>query len=109
MPVLNDELIGEGIEYVTLEECRLIADENLVPEQVNYNVDGITGVSDVRHSMPNTSGVKVLVQPLFVQPGKCKRAPKTINIKNLKNADYHFVHFTNFSNGMFSLRTPTSK
>ena len=69
MPVLNDNLIGDGIEYVTLEECRLIADENLVPEQTNYNVEGITDVSDIRHSMSNTSGVKVLVQPLFVQPG----------------------------------------
>ena len=105
MPVLNDELIGEGIEYVTLEECRLIADENLVPEQVNYNVDGITGVSDVRHSIPNTSGVKVLVQPLFVQPGKSKRAKQTINVE-------HIVMLTSqFSLTAFSLflRTSTSK
>ena len=72
MPVLNDNLIGDGIEYVTLEECRLIADENLVTEQTNYNVGGITDISDIRHSMPNTSGVKVLVQPLFVQPGKIR-------------------------------------
>ena len=62
--------MGEGIEYVTLDECRLIADESLVAEQTNYNVDNITCVSDVQHSMQNTPGVKVLVQPLFVQQGK---------------------------------------
>ena len=70
MPVLNDNLMGEGIEYVTLDECRLIADESLVAEQTNYNVENITGVSDVQHSMHNTPGVKVLVQPLFLQQGK---------------------------------------
>ena len=91
MPVLNDELIGEGIEYVTLEECRLIADENLVPEQVNYNVDGITGVSDVRHSMPNTSGVKVLVQPLFVQPGKRKKYCQRDKSLTLKKIGRKFI------------------
>ena len=70
MPVLNDDLMGTGIEYVTLEECRLIADESLVPDQTNYSVENITGLTDVQHSMPNTTGVKVLVQPLFVQQGR---------------------------------------
>ena len=70
MPVLNDNLMGDGIEYVTLDECRLIADESLVAEQTNYNVENITCVTDVQHSMQNTPGVKVLVQPLFVQQGK---------------------------------------
>ena len=79
MPVLNDNLMGEGIEYVTLDECRLIADESLVAEQTNYNVENITGVSDVQHSMHNTPGVKVLVQPLFVQEGKMNFSDIFIN------------------------------
>ena len=67
MPAMDDNVGGEGIEYVTLEECRLIADENLVPEGAPFSIDGIT--DHLRTTTTNTNGVKVLVQPLFSQPG----------------------------------------
>ena len=67
MPAMDDNIGGEGIEYVTLEECRLIADENLVPEGAPFSIDGIT--DHLRTTNTNTNGVKVLVQPLFSQPG----------------------------------------
>ena len=67
MPAMDDNIGGEGIEYVTLEECRLIADENLVPEGAPFSIDGIT--DHLRTTNTNANGVKVLVQPLFSQPG----------------------------------------
>ena len=52
---------------MTLEECRLIADENLVPEGAPFSIDGIT--DHMRTTNTNTNAVKVLVQPLFSQQG----------------------------------------
>jgi len=67
MPSLQDDIVGGGVEYVTLEDCRLIAGEDLIPEDAHFNVDGMTDVRHLRGTLPNTSGVKVLVQPLFGQ------------------------------------------
>ena len=65
MPSLDDdEIVGGDVEYVTLEDCRLIAGED-------FNVDGMTDVSHLRDTAlhNSSSGVKVLVQPLFAQTG----------------------------------------
>ena len=70
MPTLHNDIMADGIEYVTLEECRLIADDGLVSGGTHYNVDGMTDISHLRNTLPNTADIKVLVQPLYAQSGK---------------------------------------
>lgn len=67
MPTLHNDIMADGIEYVTLEECRLIADDGLVSGGTHYNVDGMTDISHLRNTLPNTADIKVLVQPLYAQ------------------------------------------
>ena len=71
MPTLNNELEEDDIEYVTLEECRMLPVDNLVSEGTHFNVNGMTHVSQLRNTIQNTPGANVLVHPLFSQTCKC--------------------------------------
>ena len=92
MPAMDDNVGGEGIEYVTLEECRLIADENLVPEGAPFSIDGIT--DHLRTTTTNTNGVKVLVQPLFSQPGNTVYKWNILPLnKGIATSHYSLLHY----------------
>ena len=66
----TDDIDGDDIEYVTLEECCLLADDNRIPDGRNLLPNEITTYNNVQNpTTHNGECQRVVVQPLFAQTG----------------------------------------